>query len=122
MNTNSYWSELVISVVLMLLLILSANPFGIWMPSAMAMTITAGVILLFGLFATFIWRERPADEREALHRMIASRTGFLAGALVLVCGIAWQTWQHAHDSWLPVALAAMILGKILGSLWARWRK
>ena len=121
MNADSFWSEIIVSLVVVFFLGLVVNPFGFWMPSAMAMMLVAALVVAFALFAIFFWRERARDEREHLHRLLAGRIAFLAGAGTLVIGIAVQTIRHTPDPWLAAALAAMILGKIAGLMYGRVR-
>ena len=101
------------------LLLVLLNPFGWWMPTAMAMMLTAALVAVFAVFASFVWREKPRDEREGLHRLLGGRWAFLAGALVLVVGIIVGEFAHNLDPWLPLALGAMILAKIVGLIYGR---
>ncbi len=119
-NNNAY--EFIISAVLIVLLIAFLNPFDIFMPTSLVMMMEALMIIIFGIFASLIWRERAADEREGLHRMIAGRIGFLAGAGVLVVGILVQTLSHSVDPWLVIALTAMILAKIIALIYTKNNK
>jgi len=79
------------------------------------LTITLG---LFGLFASFILREKVVDERDGFHRTLAGRNAFLAGAGVLTLGIVIQGYSHAVDPWLVVALVGMIVVKIGTRAWS----
>ncbi len=115
------FKDLFIPAVLALLLFLLINPFDWWMNSVVYMGIVAGVLILFGLFALFVWQEKPRDEREAMHASFAGRTAYLFGGAVLVVGIAAQSFEHAIDPWLPVTLLMMILGKMLSLTWSRSR-
>ena len=114
--------ETAISTILIVLVLLLLNPLHFWMPSAMVMAIIAGLIIVFALFAVFVWKERAGDERDELHRMFAGRLAFLAGTGVLVAAIALQSLQHAVDPWLIVTLAVMILAKIAGLAYSQWKK
>lgn len=114
-------SELIISTVLLLLLVLLLNPWGFLMPSPIDMMLLVLFLLLFSLFAVFLFRETARDERESLHRYIAARAAFLLGAAVLVIGILQQSLSHNLDPWLVVSLAAMILGKIVGLLYGKMK-
>ena len=115
-------NEIVIAVVLIILVLLFLNPFGLWMPDTIVYMMIAGVIVLFALFAGFVWKERVRDEREQLHKMIAGRIAYLAGMGVLVLGIAVQGFTSPHvDPWLLFALSAMILGNFFGLFYSRSR-
>lgn len=76
------------------------------------MAILGATLIVFALFASFILREKALDEREGIHRMYAGRTAFLAGASVIMVGLAYQTWKDSVDPWLVVSLVAMVLTKI----------
>lgn len=75
--------------------------------------VTALIVLAFGL------AEGRGDERDALHRYLASRAAFLLALGVLAVGTLWQTYMHALDPWLLGALVAATLGKIIGLLYGR---
>jgi len=79
----------------------------------------AGLIVVFALFASFIWGETAQDEREALHRFMAGRIAYLAGAGGLVVAIIVESLQHDLDPWLIGILGIMILAKISGLLYGR---
>jgi uncharacterized membrane protein YfcA len=76
-------------------------------------------LIVFALFAIFIWREKARDEREALHTQQAGRVGFLIGAGVLVLGILYETHQGIIDWWLLIALTAMIFGKWISAWYSQ---
>jgi len=111
---NKNMQEGVISGALIILLILFVNPFNFWMPSMVLMWMILGLVILFALFASFIWRERSADEREGAHKMIAGRIAFLVGTGLLTAGIIYQSFSHSLDVWLVVTLVGMIIAKICG--------
>jgi len=102
------------AAVLVLLALFLLNPFAWWMPSMLVTLVVAGLVVVFAVFASFLWREEARDEREALLRMHAGRAGFLIGIGVLVAGIVVQAFDHAVDPWLVSALAGMVLAKIIG--------
>ena len=113
-------NEIIVAVILIILILLFLNPFGFFMPDMLVYMMIAGVVVLFALFAGFVWKEKVRDEREQLHKMIAGRLAYLAGVGVLVLGIAVQGFTMAHvDPWLLFALLAMILGKIFGFFYSR---
>ncbi len=112
-------TEAIFSIFLIILLLLFLEPFGLFMSPPFLMMIVLGLIVVFGIFTILIWREKVKDERENLHKMLASRFGFLAGAAVLVVGIIMQAFAHNVDTWLVVALIVMILGKITGLLYGQ---
>ncbi|PJE76150.1 hypothetical protein COV04_01305 [Candidatus Uhrbacteria bacterium CG10_big_fil_rev_8_21_14_0_10_48_11] len=120
MNDKKF-TEFSIATVLVLLLVLLANPFHFWMPGTMQMLVLASVAVVFAVYAVFVWRERAADEREAAHRMFADRIAFVTGAAVIVLGIAIETFSHRLDTWLVGALIAMVLAKAIALYYSRSR-
>ena len=116
---NNFLHEIIVSLVLIVLLILCLNPFEFWMPPGLLMMLVLGLVVVFALFASFIWRENSKDEREGLHKMMAGRIAFLAGTAVLVTAIIVQSLRHELDFWLVLTLGTMILAKIIGLLYGR---
>ena len=98
--------------VLILLLVLILNPSHFWMPTMAHMMLLGAAVVVFGLFASFILRERAGDEREGIHRMLAGRAAFLSGAGLLTIAIIYQSYTDTLDVWLVAVLVAMILAKI----------
>lgn len=78
--------------------------------------VAALIVLALGL------AEGKGDERDALHRHLASRAAFLLGLAVLAVGTLWQTYTHSLDPWLIGALVAVTFGKILGLIYGRLKK
>lgn len=116
---KGFKQEITTAVILIILLLVLINPFGIWMPSNMEMLLIAGLVVLFGIFSGLVWRERGGDERDNWHRMRADRFGYLAGALVLVVGILIESLQHMLSPWLVLALGAMILVRIISFIYSQ---
>ena len=75
--------ETIVTVALIVVAILLLNPFHFWMPDMMVMSMLAITLALFGIFASFILRERSVDEREDQHKSLAGRNAFLAGSGIL---------------------------------------
>jgi hypothetical protein len=92
------------------------------MPSMAQMVVLVGLLLVFTIFASFVWKERPRDERELLHRALAGRLAFLAGAITLMAAITAQALQHQVDHWLVATLAVMVIVKLVTLLVADWRR
>ena len=110
--------ETIITICLVGIAILLLNPFHFWMPDMMVMVMLAFALVLFGIFASFVLREKVFDERDSLHRTLAGRNAFLAGATILMLGIVIQGYSHAVDPWLVVALISMIIAKIITRIWS----
>lgn len=115
---NKFFSEIVISVVLIILLLFLLNPMDFWMPTSVHMMMLVGLAVGFVLFAGLMWRETARDEREQLHKVIAARFSYLIGIASLVTGVIIQSLNHTLDIWLIIALSSMIFGKIAGRIYA----
>jgi predicted ABC-type exoprotein transport system permease subunit len=116
---NKFFGEIIISVVLILLLVLSLNPFHFFMPSVLQMTLLCILVLVFGVFTVFVWKEKVQDERESMHRLFAGRVAFLSGTIILVIGIVAEHLQLQKNPWLEVALVGMVLSKLIGLVYSR---
>ena len=110
--------ETIVTVCLIVIAILLLNPFHFWMPDMMVMCMLAIALALFGVFASFILREKTLDERDDAHRALAGRNAFLAGSFILMIGIVLQGYMHAVDPWLVIGLIIMILVKITTRIWS----
>jgi uncharacterized membrane protein YobD (UPF0266 family) len=118
---QNFLIEILLAVVLIGLLIILINPFEIFMPSALLMMLAIVLALIFAIFAIFVWKEKPADEREAFHGMHAGRVAFLVGSGFIVLGIIVQTFSHQVDAWLVAALGVMVLTKLAGLIYTRMK-
>lgn len=110
--------ETIVTVFLIVIAILLLNPFHFWMPDMMVMVMLVIALVIFGIFASFILREKVFDERDSLHRTLAGRNAFLAGATILMLGIVIQGYHHSVDPWLVIALITMIIVKIATRIWS----
>ena len=115
---NKITKEIIVSLTLVVLAILLLNPFHFWMPDMMVMGMLVALLVLFGIFASFILKEKVFDERDDVNRSLAGRNAFLAGSAILMLGIVIQGYSHKVDSWLVVALIVMIIVKITTRLWS----
>ncbi|HWA32086.1 MAG TPA: hypothetical protein VG694_01395 [Candidatus Paceibacterota bacterium] len=112
------FTETIITVCLVLVAVLLLNPFHFWMPNMMLVGMLALLLVLFGIFAGFILREKTFDERDSAHKTLAGRNAFLAGSFILMLGIAIEGYMHAVDPWLVIALVVMVLAKLFTRSWA----
>lgn len=111
MKNNIFYIS--ISIVLLLLLLLLNDPFMFWMPSGMEMIVLLVATALTGLWAGLLMKEQATDEREAEHRLRAGHLGYFSGILVLTTALLFQGFTHTIDPWITVALAVMILTKVI---------
>lgn len=83
------------------------------------MMMVLGLVIVFALFASFVWRENHRDEREGLHKMMAGRIAFLVGTALLTLGIIVQSFDHNLDPWLVFILSGMIVAKVITLIYGR---
>jgi uncharacterized membrane protein YphA (DoxX/SURF4 family) len=112
-------SEALLGVAIVIALILLINPFNILMTSALTLTLIMILAVTIIAFAVFIWREKPRDEREALHGLKAGHVSYFIGGGVLVIAIIDQSIRHSLDHWLAITLGSMVITKLLVSAWIR---
>jgi hypothetical protein len=110
--------EISTASVLIILSVLFLNPWHFWMPDMMVVGMLIFALVVFGIFAGYVLRERVVDERDAMHETLAGRNAFLAGVTMVLVGILWQGLQHAVDPWLVVVLVTMLLAKIITRVWS----
>ncbi len=119
---NNFTSEIIISLLLVSLLVFFIDPLDLLMPQSLSPFMVPFLIILFILFAGFLWNEKPGDEREQLHKYIASRFAYFAGIAVLIIGIIAQSTNHEVDPFLIIAVSVMLLAKILGSVYGKLKR
>lgn len=115
---SKFFSETVVALLLVALLLWFINPFGFFMTTAFHMTLLGIIVALFSMLAMFLWREEVSDERERLIRFIANRFAYTAGGVILLFGIVVQALSHRIDPWMPIVLTGMVLAKIIGRWYA----
>lgn len=114
-----FLGELIAALTFLALLFALFNPWNIFMPTSLQMIILAALVVLFGTFANFIWRENGGDERERLHRMFSDRLAFLTGSgILLVCVIVGEFYGQLNP-WILLTLAAMIVAKVAGLIYTK---
>jgi len=89
------------------------------MPTTLLMMMILGLVAVFALFASFVWRENHRDEREGLHKMMAGRAAFLVGTALLTLGIIVQSLSHNLDPWLVLTLGGMIVAKVISLIYGQ---
>jgi hypothetical protein len=114
-------SEIVVSLVFVVLLFLKLDPLDLLMANKVQMSILAVLVAAAGLYAGVLFRQRARDEREALHLYRASRFAYIAGVGLLVVAIALQSFHGGADPWLFYTLGGMVLVKLAILLWSRIR-
>lgn len=110
-------SEGLVGIAIVVALVFLINPFNFLMTSAVTLTLIMILAVSVIAFAIFIWREKPHDEREALHGLVAGRISYFIGGVVLVTAIIAQSFQHHLDLWLASTLGAMVITKLIVNAW-----
>lgn len=116
---SQLFSETVVTVALLIVLMWFINPFDFLMTDAFHMTLLGLAVAFFAIFAMFLWKENAEDERERLHRFIGARFAYVVAGSLLLIGTVVQALSHDVDLWLPATLAAMVFAKIAGRWYAR---
>jgi len=114
--------EALATIILVGLVVLLLNPSNLWMPQPVQMSALAGVVVVFLVFASFVWREGALDEREAAHRNFAGRVAYLSGVSVMMAGIIIQSTRHNLDSWLVISLLVMVVAKLVAVYYSRAKR
>ncbi len=110
--------EYATAMLLVVLLVLIGNPFMFWMPSMLTTSVLLVIAVLVLVYAGFILKENGGDEREMLHRMLASRAAYLAGIAALTVALLVQGLVYQIDPWIAGTLALMIVVKVATRTWA----
>lgn len=105
--------DIILLLGLSTMALLAITPKTFVMPSSLQMLILALVLGLIAAFLVLFWREQPNDEREKQNQILASRTAYTVGSLVLIIALIIQSLHHDLDPAVPIALLAMIATKII---------
>lgn len=106
------WSEIVLALAVLLVLLFKVDPFHWFMPDAVQMLLLCLFAAAFALYAGVIFREKPQDERESAHLYRASRVGYLVGVISLSLVFVIKDILGIHDPWTVGILALMIITKL----------
>lgn len=120
MSIRELGTEITLAVAFVTLLALLLNPFGFLMSDSVEYMFIAGFAIVMAVFLALVWREQARDEREQLHRFVASRAAYLLGSATLALAIVIEKITLGMaDVWLVVALSVMVLAKLAGLLYSR---
>lgn len=114
---NNFLGEIVICLLLIGLLVFFIDPLDLLMPQQMHPFMVPVLVILFIVFAAFLWKENPGDERDKLHKLIASRFAYFAVITILILGVILQSFKGAIDPWLVITICIALLAKILGLIY-----
>ena len=101
---NKFIGEIIISLLLIGLLIFFINPLDLLMPHALHPFMAPFLVVLFIIFAAFLWKETPGDEREQMHKFIASRSAYFATIAILIVGVVLQSFMGEIDPWIVIGI------------------
>ncbi len=121
MKDKSVLLEIIIALFLIGFLILFLSPIDLLMPMTTGTMSILLVAVLFMVFSSLVFREKSRDERENVLKMNAGRISFLAGSIIAVIGILYQSTTHNIDPWLVYTLIGMILAKTTTRLYSSYR-
>lgn len=114
---NNFIGEIIISFALIGLLVFFINPLDFLMPQPLHLFMVPFLVVLFIIFAGFLWKETSGDEREQLHKFIASRFAYFAVITTLILGVVFQSFKGEVDPFLIIGICMALLAKILGLIY-----
>lgn len=114
-------TEIISAVLVVAIAIGFFTSSSLYMPMTLSSILITTLVLVFVVFAALVWKENPADEREAYHAMKTGRAAFLMGVGALVLGIIVQFLEHEIDPWLIFALCTMVVTKIILLAYSRYK-
>ncbi len=116
MNLKPIIVEVLMIVAVVALAFMTLNPYE--MPMGTFLTTLIALIVLFGFFALFVWREKGNDEREIMLVHRSDRIAFLVGASVLLIAIVVEgVTMHMTDRWVLGAFSVMIIAKSIAYIY-----
>ncbi len=110
---NKKHFHVVIAALLAFFLLTLADLIPFWMPMMGEMTALLVVVVLLLVWSGFVMQEVAHDEREVLLKMRSGRVAYLSGLGVLMVALIVQGLSHAIDPWIAVALAVMVVAKLV---------
>ena len=113
MKQSTVYFEVTVALVLIALLFLFLSPIDLLMPMTTGAMSVLLVSVVFLVFSALVFREQAKDERENVLKMNAGRISFLAGSIIAVIGILFQSSTHDVDPWLVYTLIGMVLVKTI---------
>lgn len=109
--------HIILACVLVVLFVLLSDTFMVWMPPMAATLALLAVAVVMCVWAGFVMKEQAGDEREMIHRMNAGRVAYLGGIAVLTVAFIAQGFSHAIDPWITIALAVMVVSKLVARIY-----
>ncbi|KXK26067.1 MAG: hypothetical protein TR69_WS6001001361 [candidate division WS6 bacterium OLB20] len=106
-------TDIALALTLLVLLLVAYNPLQLLMPDMILIILSGAIASVLVLFVVLVWKEQDYDERDTRNRLIAGKYSFIAGTVVLAVGNIVQLLQHEMNIWLPLALAVMVITKMV---------
>ena len=107
------------SVLIVILISIACACYFPLLPYGMTMMAYSLIIIVFAVLAILSWHERASDEREEKHRSISAQVAFFFGGFTLIAGIVYTgVVEHVVNPWISAAFIAMLLGRVVGRVWA----
>lgn len=122
LNMKNKILHIILAIFLVVLLVLLSDPFMIWMPMGAQMIALACIASLVAIWAGLVMYEKTNDEREVIHKMYAGRVSYISGIVVLTTAVVYQGLKGDIDPWISVALAVMVLSKLISRLHSEYYK
>ena len=113
---NNTYIQISVALILTFFLLTLADFVPFWMPMMGEMTALVLVTSLLIVWAGFVIQEKAHDEREVILKMKAGRVAYVSGLGVLMVALVVQGVQHSIDPWIAIALAVMVVSKLLTRL------
>lgn len=110
---NKKYIHIIVALVLAFFLLVLADLIPFWMPMMGELMALLLVVVLLLVWAGFVMQEVTHDEREVLLKMKSGRVAYLSGLGVLTLALVVQGISHVIDPWIAIALAVMVLSKLL---------
>jgi len=112
---KSSLKELFAALGLIAMLILLLDPMSLYYSNMTLAMYLVFLVVFYIVFALFIVKDKPADEREESLQRFASRVAFMLGTGTLLLGVVVQSLTHSIDPWLVITLIVMISAKLLAT-------
>ncbi|MFS8159271.1 MAG: energy-coupling factor ABC transporter permease [Candidatus Roizmanbacteria bacterium] len=113
--------ETISAIAILGIAVLFLSPGHLTMPESIQSMLIIGLIISYLTFAAYLFREKSSDERESMHVLTAGRISYLVGVGTLILGLILQALRHEIDSWLVIALCAMVFSKLLSRIYSHFR-
>lgn len=105
--------ETLFSFSIIVLAVVLANPFNLWMPTTLHMMLIAVLLIFFTMTAFLVLQRTPLDEREQLLSLQAYKTAYVVSTTLVVMGIVLQSLNHVVDPWLVMIFIGLVATKVV---------